>query len=158
MVEIMGHCSHAETDWMCSQSLSYWIILQSIRQTDSDYHFTEVGEERERGSGRQTKILCVMSFNFVFILVSHLCLRHQTERAKRDSDIWYSIPSPNSWFVMNVFLCQVPRHSHRLRNLYYDSRHCCTTLSKSKLTDWVSIGHHASTLSLSVKSESLYDT
>jgi len=160
MVEIMGHCSHAETDWMCSQSLSYWIILQSIRQTDSDYHFTEVGGEREPGWGRETKIPCVMSFNFVLILVSRLSPRHQKEgapRVNRDSDIRYSIPAPNSWFVINVFLCQVARHSHRWRNLYYDSRRCFTTLSKSKLTDRVSIGRHASAHSLSVKPESLYD-
>ncbi len=68
--------------------------------------------ERTRARERETdKDTLRYVINFVFILVSHLCLRRQTERAKRDSDIWYSIPSPNSWFVMNVFLCQVPRHS-----------------------------------------------
>lgn len=45
--QIISCCSGVETNWMCSQSLSKWIMLQSVSGLGLDYHLTQARQKKK---------------------------------------------------------------------------------------------------------------
>ena len=46
--QIISCCSGVETNWMCSQSLSKWIMLQSVSELGLDYHLTQARQKKKK--------------------------------------------------------------------------------------------------------------